>query len=618
MASIAQDDRHCSGSSPMKKYLCGTVIGLVLLSLGACAIPKKTQVQSPGIPAPVKKSQIEQPLEIVTSEPAPLPPSGPLSSESLTRIEEEIPETMPSLTFINDRIFEYGRKLERWKALDSQAAQRQVKDQEAAEMVRCFRKLQTVLNGYSDLRGRLLQTERMSTGEKIGQSGIIDLGKGDIDFLESSCGRMLAAVDDQSAGWSQREETADLAQIEALIARHAEQNELEEIVNVWQRIPAAQLGRVDWRAKINYGNALMMLRNTDQAAEIYKQVVEQMSAIDAQATDLVSMRRTLADLYTAAGNYRAAAAQYKQISSDYTNLGKLEEWSKLQLSILERSQEGGPELREYSSLLREFLSYRPDKSGYKLLWQAENFLTKYPYSPVASNVDVIKERVNAAAEKWFAAFMSDVEKLRDEKRFQEAQDLLKTLPADIIGPEKQLVLKGKNEELSLTDAVERESQRMALMEQLQNRWNEGMVLAKAEKFDEALAVFATFAETEYALKAQEKIKELSLEAAKADRKKAANLFTRYTKTSDPESRKKLLLETHKLLRNILVKYPEVDLKSKVAGNLQRVEQELMAIDPRLLVQAQRGEDLDEDLSFPDGGDVGDIPPIETGDLPVTP
>lgn len=602
----------------MKKYLCGTVVGLVLLSLGACAIPKKTQVQSPGPPVPVKKSQVAQPPEIATSEPGVLAPNELLSSQSLTKVEEEIPESMPSLTFINDRIFEYGRKLERWKALDSQAAQRQVKDKEAAEMVRCFRKLQTVLNGYTDLRGRLLQTERIKTAEKLGQAGIIDLEKSDIDFLESSCGRMLAVVDDQSAGWSQREETADLAQLEALIARHAQQNELDEIVNIWKKIPAAQLGRVDWRAKISYGNALMMQHKTDQAAEVYKQVVEQMSAIDAQPTDLVSMRRTLADLYTASGNYRAAAAQYKQISTDYTNLGKLEEWSKLQLSILERSQESGPELREYSTLLREYLSYRPDKSGYKLLWQAENFLTKYPYSPVASNVDVIKGRVKAAAEKWFAAFMGDVEKLRAEKRFQEAQDLLKTLPTDIIGPEKQLALKGKNEELSLTDAVEKESQRMALMEQLQNRWNEGMVLAKAEKFDEALAVFATFADTEYALKAQEKIKELSLEAAKADRKKAANLFTRFTKTSDPESRKKLLLETHKLLQNILVKYPEVDLKSKVAGNLERVEQELMAIDPRLLVQAQRGEGPGQPISLPGDADLGDISSEDGGALPVRP
>lgn len=256
--------------------------------------------------------------------------------------------------------------------------------------------------------------------------------------------------------------------------------------------------------------------------------------------------------------------------------------------MLDRSKDSGPELKEYSAILRDYLGYVAEQGGYKLLWQADNFLTKYPYSPVAPNIDIIKAKVKAAADKWFEGFMGEVEKLRSEKKFQEAQDLLKTLPPDVIGPDKQLALKGKNEELTLTDAVEKETQRMAVVQGLQNQWNNGMNLAKAEKYDEAIAVFTKLLEGEYSAKANEKIKEMSLEAAKADRKKAANLFTRFTKTTDIESRKKLLIETHRLLKSILVKYPEVDIKPKVIGNLERVEQEMMAIDPRLVVMADQG------------------------------
>ncbi len=357
----------------------------------------------------------------------------------------------------------------------------------------------------------------------------------------------------------------------------------------------------------------MYLHKEEKAAEIYQQVVDQMSSSDIQATDIVSLRKNLADLYMASGNYKAAAVQYKKISEDYKNIGRLEEWSKLQLSLLDRSKEGGPELKEYSALLRDYLGYVAEQGGYKLLWQAENFLGKYPYSPVASNVELIKAKVKAAADKWFDGFMGQVEKLRAEKKFQEAQDLLKTLAPDMIGPEKQLALKGKNEELSLTDAVERETQQMAVIQELQKKWNSGMLLAKAEKFDEAIAVFTQLLATEYRVKAQEKIKEMSLEAAKADRKKAANLFTRFTKTTDIESRKKLLIETHKLLKSILVKYPDVDIKSKVVGNLERVEQEMMAIDPKLLVLADQDvsslskiDGLDKAFSSPGkvGGNMG--------------
>ena len=592
----------------MKKIARFVFLLFCAISLGACAMPKKTQVQT--TPPPPKKSPggtISDPKSAGQSPPTMT--TEAMEGELPEIVEENISDNLPSMVFINDRIFEYGRKLERWKELDSQSVKRQVKDDEAAEMVRCFRKLQTVLNSYTDLRSKLLQTQKVATAERISNTAVIELEKNDISFMESSCGRLLGDTTGQSAGWNQREESADLSQIETLIDRHADSREHQDVVQVWQKIPSGQIDRVHLRTKINYGNALMYLHKEEKAAEIYQQVVDQMSSSEVQATDIVSLRKILADLYTASGNYKAAAVQYKKISEDYQNIGRLEEWSKLQLSLLDRSKEGGPELKEYSAILRDYLGYVAEQGGYKLLWQAENFLGKYPYSPVAANVEVIKAKVKAAADKWFDGFMGQVEKLRSEKKFLEAQELLKTLAPDMIGPEKQLALKGKNEELSVTDAVEKETQQMAVIQELQKKWNSGMLLAKAEKFDEAIAVFTQLLATEYRVKAQEKIKEMSIEAAKADRKKAANLFTRFTKTTDIESRKKLLIETHKLLKSILVKYPDVDIKSKVVGNLERVEQEMMAIDPKLLVLAD--QDVSS-LSKIDGLDKAFAAPGKSG------
>ncbi|MBU1564682.1 MAG: hypothetical protein KJ630_03525 [Proteobacteria bacterium] len=595
----------------MKKIIWYACVLFCSVTLGACAIPKKTQVQvTPATPS-VKKSQVVPiPETKMAQHSPPIMTLEPFEPEPPEIIEESIlPDNLPSMTFVNDRIFEYGRKLERWKELDSQSVKRQVNEEEAAEMVSCFRKLQGVLNSYSDLRSKLLQAQKRATAERISNAGIFELEKNDIAFLESSCGRLLADSADKSVGWNQREDLSDLSQIETLIDRHSKNREHQDVVQVWQKIPVGQIGRVDLRTKIHYGNALMFLHKEEMAAEIFQLAVDQMSSSDVQATDIVSLRKILADLYMASGNYMAAAVQYKKISNDYQSIGRLEEWSKLQLLLLDRAKESGPELKEYSAILRDYLGYVAEKGGYKLLWQAENFLAKYPYSQVAPNVDVIRTKVKTAADRWFDGFMAEVEKLRSEKKFQEAQDLLKTLPTDVIGPDKQIALKGKNEELSMTDAIEKETQRLALIQELQNQWNNGMLLAKNEKFDEAIAVFTQLLDTEYATKANERIKEVSLEAAKADRKKAANLFTRFTKTTDTESRKKLLIETHKLLKSILVKYPEVDIKSKVIGNLERVEQEMMAIDPRLLVLA------DQDVvssSKVDGIDRAFASPVKTG------
>lgn len=582
----------------MKKFVWSVIIIFCAFALWGCAVPEKTKVRPPysrTAPLPPQTTTGYPPAsdaigDVGAPQAVTTPPLFDMDDEALESVaDQEIEVVLPSMVYINDRIFEYGRKLERWKELDSQSVTMELSEEDTVQMVRCFRRLQNVLNGYSDLRTRMLQEQMVSTANQISNEEIFELQKNDIAFLENNCGRLLADSEDQSVGWNQREEGADLAQLETLIDRYSANREYEEVVQVWSQVPEFQLGRIHLRTKILYGNALMYLHQEEKAAEIYQQVVDQMSDSDEQATDLVSLRRVLADLYTASGNYKAAEREYKKISTDYESIGRLEEWSNYQLSILGKSMEGSPELVEFSSLLRNYLGFIPEQDGYKVVWQAEKFLASYPYSPVASNVDFIKEGAKEAADRWFAAFMADVEQLGAEKKFVDALELLETLPRDIIDADKQLVIEDKNEALLLAEAVDRETSRMALIQELQNQWNNGLLLEKSGRYDEAITLFTNLLDSEYSVKAEAKIEELALEAAKADRRKAANLFIRFTKTTDVESRKKLLIESRRLLKNILVKYPEVEIAPKVLGNIERVEQEMAAIDPGLVALADQQE-----------------------------
>lgn len=592
----------------MKKIAWSACILACTLTFAGCAVPKKPLIERPAPSAVTKQPPVASPTapDLPTEVPQaePLIIEGPLPGEI---VEKNIEEELPSLQYIDARIAEYGRKLERWKAIEVKGAGQPGKEPDPAEMVSCFRKLQNVMQGYDEMRGRVIQAGQMpSTGRPDGLS-IVEIQKSDIEFMESPCARLLTDPGDQGvADSSQKEEGDDLAQLETLIDRYSASREYQEVAKVWQKIPPAQLGRVNLRTKIHYGNALIHLNQQAKAAEMYQQVVDQMSASDDQATDLVSLRKVLADLYMASGNTKAAAIQYHKISEDYQNLGRIEEWSKLQLSALDRPAEAGPEMREYSTLLRNYLGFVPEEDGYKVLWQAEKFLEQYPYSPVSSNVEAIKENVKTAADKWFDGFMAGVDKLSGEKKFKEAQEKLETIPANILGPDKQLVVKSKNDELLLGEAVDQETDRMAQIQDLQNQWNRGMLLAGEEKFEEAIAVFAGLLDSEYSAKAQEKIKELSLAAAQADRKKAANLFVRFTKTTDLESRKKLLLESRKVLKDILVKYPNVEIGPKVISNIERVEQEMVAIDPAMLVLADQE---DSQTTGADGADRVFAPPV---------
>lgn len=608
----------------MKKFVWSVVTVFCAFALGGCAVPGKTKVSPPyssTAPLPPQTTMGYPPPSGVPAdggEPKTVKtvPYLDIDGEPLEEVaEQEIEVVLPSMVYINDRIFEYGRKLERWKELDSRSVTMELSEEDTVQMVRCFRRLQNVLNGYSDLRTRMLQEQKVTTANQISNEEIFELQKSDIAFLENNCGRLLADSEDQSVGWNQREEGADLAQLETLIDRYSGNREYEEVVQVWSQVPEFQIGRIHLRTKILYGNALMYLHQEEKAAEIYQQVVDQMSDSDEQATDLVSLRRVLADLYAASGNYNAAEREYKKISTDYENIGRLEEWSNYQLSILGKSMEGSPELAEFSSLLRNYLGFIPEQDGYKVVWQAEKFLASYPYSPVASNVDFIKEGAQQAADKWFRTFMDNVERLGAEKKFVEALELLETLPRDIINADKQLAIEDKNEALLLADAVDRETNRMALIQELQNQWNNGLLLAKSERYDEAITLFTNLLDSEYSVKAEAKIEELTLEAANADRRKAADLFIRFTKTTDIESRKKLLIESRQLLKSILVKYPEVEIAPKVIGNIERVEQEMMAIDPGLVALADQQERQPVE---PEGVDRVFASPEKQSSSPTTP
>lgn len=581
----------------MRKYYSIVLALCAFTVLGGC-IPPQDPLKKPEVrPVNQRQQQTNNQVKnidqgypdqdakvVIGPEPIGFQDTDQLESEGII----EKPFT-PSMSYINDRIYEYGRKLDRWKALDEQAVNMEVDEQKADEMVQCFRDLQQVLSGYSHLREELLQQSSMNRNEGVSGERFLELQQRDIQFLESSCGRIVGSPEEKGAGWQEREETADLSQLETLIDRYAENGESEEVVQVWMQIPDSQKDRVDLKTRVSYGNALMFLHQEEKAAAVYQRIVDDMSASKKQSTDLISLRKVLADLYTSAGNYKEAEKQYDKISDDYTKLGSIEEWSKLQLYILGQSEKGSPELSEYSSLLRNYLGFIPSQDGYKVVWQADGFLGSYPYTAVSSNVDMIKKDAQQRADDWFNQFLASVDQLAAEKKYEEALELLDTIPADIIGEEKVQSLKKKTDDLVLEEAVSRETEKLAKMQDLQHKWNSGILMMENGNYEDAITIFIGLLDTEYSAKASGKIEEVSLLAAKSERRRAANIFSRFTKTSDPESKKALLIECRKVLRDILIKYPDVDIADKVVGNINRVEQEMNTLDPTLLPAIKRAE-----------------------------
>ncbi|MFH2124357.1 MAG: hypothetical protein ABIJ50_12860 [Pseudomonadota bacterium] len=515
---------------------------------------------------------------------------------------------MPSLEYVTSRIAQYNKKMDRWRERDSQTAVLRIPADESEKMVSCFQDLHKILTGYSRLREILLQQVSMPTGGSISAKEVYDLQQSDIAFLDGFCGQVVAADEVNGAGLMKGDDSAKLSPVEAMIAQHAANGEFEELVQVWKQMPEAMAARVQLNTRILYGNALMALRQQEEAASIFRQMVDQMVSPGGQATDLLSLRKILADLYVASGKYQDAEAQYLAISKDYKSMASIEEWAILQRSILERSEQGGPELQEYSDLLKNYLGFNPAKDGYTVVWQSDKFLQTYPYSPVASNVDFIRTAAREQADKWSKTVLVEADELAGQKRYQEALSKLETVPGAIVNPDTQQQIAKKTGDLALAEKLESETAKLEKTQELDRRWNEGVRLMEGGQYDKAIETFTPMLGTEYSSKVDKKIAEASLQAAEAERRNAADIFIRFTKAPDVESKKKLLIESRRRLMDILVKYPGVEITEKVLGNIKRVEKEMNAIDPELVKQSGR---VGEETSQFSGANPSTVPVTES-------
>ncbi|MDD3813958.1 MAG: hypothetical protein PHZ02_04875 [Desulfocapsaceae bacterium] len=507
--------------------------------------------------------------------------------EQSVMADRQVERFVPSLEYVTNRISKYNEKMDRWRERDSQTAVLRIPADESEKMVACFQDLHKILNGYSRLREVLLQQVSMPTGGSISAKEIYDLQQSDISFLDGFCGQVVAADDAKDTGGIKNDDSGMLSPVEALIAQHAAKGEFEELVQVWKQMPEAMAARVQLKTRILYGNALMALGQQEEAAKVFRQMIDQMVSPDGQAADLLSLRKLLADLYVASGNYKDAEAQYLEISKEYKAMASIEEWAILQRSILERSEQGSPELKEYSDMLKSYLGFNPANDGYTVVWQADKFLQTYPYSPVASNVDIIRTAAREQADKWSKTVLVEADELAGQKQYQEALSKLEAVPGAIVNHDTQQQITKKAGELALAEKLENETTKLEKKQELDRRWNEGMRLMEGAQYDKAIEVFTPMLDTDYSVKADKKIAEASLQAAEAERRNAADVFIRFTKAPDVESKKKLLIESRRRLMDILVKYPGVEITDKVLGNIKRVEKEMNALDPELVKQSGR-------------------------------
>ncbi|WP_028585604.1 hypothetical protein [Desulfogranum mediterraneum] len=543
--------------------------GCCLLLLGGCVAQKQSISPYEGRAqrqAAIQREGVEiAPLRVEEKEPGAVVP-----------VQELL---MPTLTLINDRIYAYEQRLERLQALQQQAANRPRSQELLNTLSACRVQLQEILVGYNALHRRLLDKEELQAAQLLAADSLLSLSEQDFRYLEGDCNQDLTTA--PPAQSLERVQVSTLHAEEEQLKKHYDQGEYAQVISRYEQLPLEEGQSPAFTTTFLYGQALLKSRREAEARPVFGNLLATIRKQD-QAQWEFRLIQLIGDLEFGLEIYDSARARYREMAEIYSRLAVKNGWADQQLSALERQSYQGEEVKGYAALLRSYLGYNPDRDGYGVVQQAQQYIEQYPYSPVASNVDVLLKLARKEADQWLEKLLAKIDTLAGGKEYQEALLMIERVPRGILPLDKQELLRRKSEQLLTSESIAIETDRLVQEQELQEDWNQGMTLLEAREYDQAIEVFTTLLASPYEGKARVRIDEAARLAAVEDRGRAAELFVRANRTGDPAGKAKLLFASRKLLQDILVKYPQAGLDEKVRRNLVRINEEIESLDPTLL------------------------------------
>jgi hypothetical protein len=501
------------------------------------------------------------------------------------------------INFVQLRLNAYEYKFEHWLKISEKYHEGTLAAELTAYETECVQNLERILTGYSLLLGRMQQNETVSV-DKIATVDPKEMQQLDIAFLESRCSELLALdIADQYEFKPEAEPELTFEDAQEAIASHMEQGNYLEVLYAYERLSLAFPDqKPSLSTQLNYGLTLQYTGQTEAAARHFKGMLDS----GALAIEPLSLQSDIADLFLASGNVGSAESYYESIILAHESIGVEKLWAEEQLAFLRSVDPGSDEMAAYMKLLREFHMYDYRIYSTELNEAINAFATEYAGSPVAVSGLRLKTFAAEQLKLWFGRQLVLIDSLVADKKFTEATDILKSMSRYYLPAELQAVLQKTYYEVSQAEIQEIETQRLIQEMELTEQWDVAVNHLDSQRYDAAILAFEALAGTEYEEKAKMKIVEAANLAASQMRKEAASLFIKAGRTPDFEQKKELLLASHRLLTEILDKYPQTDLQDKVNQNKVILEEQIRKIDPALLevLREENAEEQPEDSSGP--------------------
>jgi tetratricopeptide (TPR) repeat protein len=506
-----------------------------------------------------------------------------LKPEELTEIRE-VKLDNADIEFVQSRLDEYENKFEYWLEISEITQEGPLAEEFTALETECVQKLERILSGYGLLLERMLQDDTVPF-DKIATVDPKKTQQLDIAFLESRCSELLAMdIPAQYEFIPEAEPKLSFDAAQEAIASQMEQGNYQEVLFAYGRLARdfpAQKPHLSTR--LNYGLALQYTGQVEAAARHFKKMLDSADL----SIEPLSLQREIADLLLASGNVAAAESYYDSVILRHESIRTEKTWAEDQLAFLRSVDPESEEMIAYMKLLREFQMYDYKIVALRLNEAINAFETHYSGSPVAVSALRLKTFALDQLRSWFASQLGKIYSLAEEKKFAEATDILKSMSRYYLPAELQAVLQKTYYEVAQAEIQEIEIQRRIQEMELTQQWDAAINLLDSQRYDIAISAFSAFMGTEYEEQAKIKITVAANQAAGQMRKKAAALFIKAGRTPDPDQKKELLLASHRLLTEILAKYPQTNLLDKVQQNITILEVQIKRFDPALLEELQQ-------------------------------
>ncbi len=462
--------------------------------------------------------------------------------------------------FVKSRVRLYGGKADKWQVLEEKMGTYGVNQEQERQWQQCSGLLADLVSGYGQVLG--------------GQGDPLAVIRKDISFAESDCDQMFAvhtALIPELLAQFQKEAAG---QAEAIVDYYAARKEYHQVVAAYDNATEfSGKAPADLRLQEIYGRALLHTGRLEKAALVFSQIVAESGPYEKWP-----LRLEAAELLIAAGQYEKARAEYLHLA------GILNTWEEVnksvtdQLALLFAADDHARELALYSQALQAFLSFAGDSIPNTFESAVRELQGAYPGGIHTTAAEALYQRAEEQIRQNTAVQLARIEQLVDAKEFKQALGVLagmkqSRLPTDcMIQVDRAISMVNADREHHIQ--LEKEKR----IEDLADKWQEGLNLVDMELYDDSITVFMNLLGTNYDSRASVEIEKASLQAAKSLRKKAAAVFIKARRATDPAARKALLRESRDILRSILTRYPQVEIAAKVAVNLQVIAEQLLELE----------------------------------------